>query len=86
MQLTRVTRPETIEQSERRSAEDVQGRRAAVAAAVSAVPEQAGKVAAVVVVGSLAAGAVGLEVGTQLTAAVAEVLESSIVVLGPDSQ
>jgi hypothetical protein len=63
--LTRVTRSETIAQSERRSAEDVQGRRAAVAAAVSAVPERAGKVAAVVVVGSLAAGAVGLEVGTQ---------------------
>ena len=53
--LTRVTRSETIAQSERRSAEDVQGRRAAVAAAVSAVPERAGKVAAVVVVAAAAA-------------------------------
>ena len=66
VQLTRMACPETTAQSGLRSAEDAKEQRAVAAvavaavAAVSAAMEQAGKIAAVLIVGSSAVGVVGL--------------------------
>ena len=67
-QLMRMACLETTAQSGLRSAEDAKEQQAVAAvavAAVSAAMEQAGKIAAVLIVGSSAVGVVGLEADSQ---------------------